>query len=298
MRGREVAERLAGAGARLGQQQVRLVRHPFRREDVARLQREIELLRAAFGQVGALQVAVQRLGHLGLRERHGARLTFRRLVLPLLQKGPHVERGRRRVIGRHVGPGQRGVQQRRPRPALLFHQFHAAGRRQPEAERRGRQCTDEAVDHVEQRARRVLRRLRLVEAARQGQPRRRRRAELRRTHEGEQLQHVENPRLAVRAVGEQPGADQRRVGDDQRRAPPKLAQLTHRCVAAGAPVPDMAAHRRPAERFGGNMLTPERRGIRRKRIGHGGEPRTEPPEREIKLAEAATLRGEESLRRL
>ncbi len=130
---RQIAQRLADAGTGLGQQHVGLVLNKLRRENILRLDGELTLFRPAFIEASAGEIGIERLTDLFIGKRHGARLTFRRLILPLLQKGPDIERRRGNVVSRNLALIEHDLQQRRPWPALLFHQPHTRLRHQSEA---------------------------------------------------------------------------------------------------------------------------------------------------------------------
>ncbi len=101
MRRRQIAEGLADAGTGLGQQHVRLILHPLRREDIARPEGEFELFRPAFPKRRPRQIGTEAFRHLFVRQGHGARIAFGGLILPFFQQRPDFERRRRDVVGGH-----------------------------------------------------------------------------------------------------------------------------------------------------------------------------------------------------
>ena len=185
---RQIAERLAGSGAGLGQHEMRvaagLARGERRRRGtgVVRLPRPLLRVRA--------QHVRQPRPRLGLRHRQRRRRRQRRGVLPLRQALPDPQRFAR---GRGVRATERSGDERRPAPARLPH-----ARRQPRrvAVQRDvaalRQAVQQGGDQFRQQ-----RRLGFQAAAwrfkveRQRKPARRRRGRARRQSEGEQLQQIE-----------------------------------------------------------------------------------------------------------
>ena len=227
--GREIAERLAGAGAGLGQHQMRIAAGLARREGGGGGAGVVGLARPLLG------VRSQHRGEprprLGLRHRMRRRRRQRCRVLPLRQALPDPQRLARR---RRVRPAERGRDERRPAPAGLAHagreprgvavQRSVAALREPMQQRGGQ--------FGQQRGLGFQPAVRRLEVERQGEAARRRRGGARRQREGEQLQQIEG-RHAAQA---EPAERRRRMHQQRRR---QAAQMRRR-----PPLPATAAVRR------------------------------------------------------
>ncbi len=206
---RDIPQRLARPGARLGQNQVRVAPHlprcerRRRRAGIIRLTRPLLRLRP---QHRGQPPPRLRLGH---RQRRGR--GQRRRLFPLGQPLPHQQRLHR---GRRIGPPQRRHHERRPAPPRLPHarrqrrriaiQSQLTPRRQPPQQHLNqlRQQRDLGL----QPARRH------IQIERQGQPTRRRRRRPSRQHERKQLQDIE----AWQRPQPQPPQRRRRVHQHRR----------------------------------------------------------------------------------
>ena len=212
---RDIAQGLADAGAGLDQHDVGLVLLLARREGLAGGRGIVALGRPRLGHVGAgrdhlrqAQARLARLDRLAAGRRGGRRL------LPLRQALPDVEAGAgARLLGRVIDAerGQHGIA---PRPVAARH-----GRGGVLELGRGEGC--HVVQLVEQRARDlgqgghfVFRRGRHAEIERLAQAARRRQAEARRPHEGEELQKV----ACRQVVQPEPRRDRRRMADQRQAA--------------------------------------------------------------------------------
>ena len=215
-RGRgDIAQGLADAGAGLDQHHVGSVLLLARREGLAGGRCVVALGRPRLGHVGAgrdhlrqAQARLARLDRLAARRRRGWRL------LPDRQALPDVEAGAGARLLDRVIDAQRGQHGIAPRPLAARH-----GRGGVLELGRGQRC--HVVQLVEQCARDLgqggdffFRRRRHAEIERLAQAARRRQAEARRPHEGEELEKVARHQV----VQPEPRRHRRRVADQRHAA--------------------------------------------------------------------------------
>ena len=213
-RRREIAERLARAGAGLGQHQDRVTPPFARREGRGR---RVGVVGLAGTRLGA---RAEQVGEAGAGEFRRHRMRGRRRprcrLLPRRQAPP--DRERVAAPRRRACPGERRQHRTRPRPSGGCQQGRERGRL-----RAGR-CRRAPRQRVEQRVRDQRQRRRLGfgvgrhrETEREREPARRRRRRDGRPHEREQFEQVE--RRETRET--EPPRDQRQMHDQRRRRAPK-----------------------------------------------------------------------------
>jgi hypothetical protein len=163
------------------------------------------------------------------------------MLAPFRDVAPHVEAGRGRAHAVVRDDAENVEHRLAPGPAAAGHRL----RGQPRAARRGilRQLGEQPHRRAPQRARRLGEAFGQVEVERAGQAARRRHAERRRAHEGEQLQQVERGE----GIDTEPAGRRRRMAEQRPRArvnsrrgfaPVDLLDLAVRREPDGARYPD------------------------------------------------------------
>ncbi len=258
--GGEIAERLADAGAGLGDEHLRRVPAIARGEDRGGRAGVILLSGAALGAVAGEPVEPR--GDVSFVDRHLARRAARRLLLPLGEAGEEPP-----VIG--VRAGEARLDERRPRPALARQRLDAV----PRAFAFGPVGIGEAGEHrrrgLGQEGGDVFLGLRRRQPDGGGDPRRGRHREARGVEKSEKLEQVEPREFGIA----EPVAGERRVqeqvrrcrdGGDRLAAPDALDAA----VRVGDPDADMArVDRGQSKRVGRHRPTLGTKGERGKADG-------------------------------
>ena len=260
---RQIAHGLADARAGFGQHHARFALAVARLEGVGRFGGELRLGRPRLVEAGAMQQLGQPAGGLGAFDGLRSGLAGRRLILPLRNARPDVEA--RSAEGVAHGPRAQGADHRRtPGPAgagqglglgqgFLATGFGMAG-----------QFVEQQQAGLTQRAGLGRSSLRLGQAERLGEPRRRRRAEPRRPHEGEELQSVGGAGTARRRMEPQPARRHGSMGQQNRPALEEIARIG-RPQGLGPFAVGRGGARAGQDHKGGGEIQGGRRGV------HGGD---------------------------
>ena len=210
---RDIAQRLADAGAGLDQHDVGLALLLARREGLARGRGIVALGRPRLGHVGAggdhLRQAQPRLARLDRLARGWWR---GRWLLPLRQALPDVEAGAGTDLAAGRVEAERGQHGLAPCPLAARHAERHVGQLAVRQRRHVLELVEQDARRLGQAGRLLLGRLGHRQVERLGEAARRRQAELCRPHEGEQFEQVERRQV----LEAEPGRDGGRVADEGR----------------------------------------------------------------------------------